>query len=123
MAESKKEIVVVEEMNTDKSNLTDKLAGWKTSEFWLTLLTVGFSLFYLFKGRAGDMTEAGPLIQQTSESIAILVANITVIFRYIKSRENIKTTTIEQEVKLQQTNIISNKSGENKGEVTTTKSI
>lgn len=100
-----------------ENSLIDKLSGWKTSEFWLTLLTVVFSLVYLFKGRADQLQETAPIIQQTAESIALLITNLAVIFRYIKSRENIKTTTIEQEVKLQ-----TNKE-EPKSEVTTSKNL
>lgn len=98
-------------------SILDRLAGWKTSEFWLTLLTVVFSLFYLFKGRSEQLHETMPVLQQTAEAIALLITNFAVVFRYIKSRENIKTTTIEQTVKLQ----VSNNKEESKNESTTTK--
>lgn len=85
----------------DDSNLINQLAGWKTSEFWITVFTVAFSLIYLFQGRVSDFDETGPIIQQTSESIALLISNLAIVFRYIKSRENIKKATLEQEVKRQ----------------------
>lgn len=103
----------------EELNLMDRLAGWKTSEFWLTLLTVVFSLFYLFKGRTDQLHETMPVLQQTAEGIALLITNFAVIFRYIKSRENIKTTTIEQSVKLK----TANNKEEVKNESTTTKNI
>lgn len=68
--------------------------GWKSSEFWLTAVSFLFSGFYLV-GLLDDHSQKEDLIAETSrgvEAFILIVGQLTVLFRYIKGRTEIKKT-------------------------------
>lgn len=79
--------------------------GYRTSEFWLTVVSFVFSGLYLV-GLLDDHSQKEDLIAETSRGVeaAILVlGQLTVLFRYIKGRTEVKkvwwSTATEQERK------------------------
>lgn len=79
--------------------------GYRTSEFWLTVVSFVFSGLYLI-GILDDHSQKEDLIAETSRGVeaAILVlGQLTVLFRYIKGRTEVKkvwwSTATEQERK------------------------
>jgi hypothetical protein len=68
--------------------------GYKTSEFWFTLVSFLFSGAYLV-GLIGDSTQKEDLIQETSrglEATILIIGQLTVLFKYIKGRTDLKKT-------------------------------
>ena len=68
--------------------------GYKTSEFWFTLVSFLFSGLYLL-GLLDSNTQKEDLIQETSkglEAVILIIGQLTVLFRYIKGRTEIKKT-------------------------------
>lgn len=68
--------------------------GYKTSEFWFTLVSFLFSGLYL-SGIISDATQKDDLIQETShglEALILIIGQLTVLFRYIKGRTELKKT-------------------------------
>ena len=68
--------------------------GYKTSEFWFTLVSFIFSGAYLF-GVLDNFTQKEDLIQETSkglEAAILIIGQLTVLFRYIKGRTDLKKT-------------------------------
>jgi hypothetical protein len=68
--------------------------GYKTSEFWFTLVSFLFSGLYLL-GLLDSTTQKDDLIQETSrglEALILIVGQLTVLFRYVKGRTEIKKT-------------------------------
>lgn len=68
--------------------------GYKTSEFWFTLVTFLFSGLYL-SGIISDVTQKDNLIEETShglEAIILIIGQLTVLFKYIKGRTELKKT-------------------------------
>lgn len=66
--------------------------GYKTSEFWFTLVSFLFSGAYLL-GLISDHTQKEDLISETSkglEALILIIGQLTVLFRYIKGRNDIK---------------------------------
>jgi hypothetical protein len=66
--------------------------GYKTSEFWLTVVSFLFSGLYLV-GLLDDHSQKENLIEETSRGVeaAILVmGQLAVLFRYIKGRTEVK---------------------------------
>jgi hypothetical protein len=66
--------------------------GYRTSEFWLTVVSFVFSGLYLI-GILDDHSQKEDLIAETSRGVeaAILVlGQLTVLFRYIKGRTEVK---------------------------------
>lgn len=66
--------------------------GYKTSEFWFTVVTFMFSGLYL-SGIITDATQKDDLIQETShglEALILIIGQLTVLFRYIKGRTELK---------------------------------
>lgn len=66
--------------------------GYRTSEFWLTVVSFIFSGLYLI-GILDDHSQKEDLIAETSRGVeaAILVlGQLTVLFRYIKGRTEVK---------------------------------
>lgn len=79
--------------------------GYRTSEFWLTVVSFVFSGLYLI-GILDDHSQKEDLIAETSRGVeaAILVlGQLTVLFRYIKGRTEVKkvwwSTATEKERK------------------------
>jgi hypothetical protein len=79
--------------------------GYRTSEFWLTVVSFVFSGLYLI-GILDDHSQKEDLIAETSRGVeaAILVlGQLTILFRYIKGRTEVKkiwwSTATEQERK------------------------
>jgi hypothetical protein len=79
--------------------------GYRTSEFWLTVVSFIFSGLYLI-GILDDHSQKEDLIAETSRGVeaAILVlGQLAVLFRYIKGRTEVKKvwwgTATEQERK------------------------
>jgi hypothetical protein len=68
--------------------------GYKTSEFWFTLVSFIFSGLYL-TGLMESNAQKEDLINETSrgvEAVILIVGQLTVLFRYIKGRTEIKKT-------------------------------
>jgi hypothetical protein len=68
--------------------------GYRTSEFWFTLVTFLFSGLYL-SGIITDSTQKDDLIQETSkglEATILIIGQLTVLFKYIKGRTELKKT-------------------------------
>ena len=79
--------------------------GYRTSEFWLTVVSFLFSGLYLV-GLLDDHSQKEDLILETSRGVeaAILVlGQLAVLFRYIKGRTEVKkvwwNTATEEERK------------------------
>lgn len=77
--------------------------GYRTSEFWFTLVSFLFSGLYL-SGIITDATQKDDLIQETShglEALILIIGQLTVLFKYIKGRTELKkvwwSTATEQE--------------------------
>ena len=77
--------------------------GYRTSEFWFTLVSFLFSGAYLL-GLISDHSQKEDLITETSkglEALILIIGQLAVLFRYIKGRNEIKkivsnnNTTIE----------------------------
>jgi len=68
--------------------------GYRTSEFWFTLVSFIFSGAYLF-GVLDDFTQKEDLIQETSkglEAAILIIGQLTLLFKYIKGRTDLKKT-------------------------------
>ena len=68
--------------------------GWKSSEFWFTVVTFIFSGLYL-SGIITDATQKDDLIQETGhglEAVILIVGQLVVLFKYIKGRTELKKT-------------------------------
>ena len=66
--------------------------GYRTSEFWFTLVSFLFSGLYL-SGIITDVTQKDDLIQETShglEALILIIGQLTVLFKYIKGRTELK---------------------------------
>lgn len=78
-----------------------KKPGYKTSEFWFTLVSFIFSGLYLI-GVIGDSAYKDDLIRDVShavESVILIVGQLIIVFNYIKARDHVKTKeTTEVEV-------------------------
>ena len=68
--------------------------GYKTSEFWFTLVTFIFSGLYLL-GIIGDIAQKDELISNVThavESCILISGQLVVLYKYVKSRSEIKQT-------------------------------
>ncbi len=68
--------------------------GYKTSEFWFTLVSFLFSGLYL-SGIINDATQKDDLIQETSrglEATILIIGQLTILFKYVKGRTDLKKT-------------------------------
>jgi hypothetical protein len=75
--------------------------GYKTSEFWFTLVSFLFSGLYLL-GILNDHSQKEDLIQETSrglEALILIIGQLSVLFRYIKGRTEIKKIYINTDNK------------------------
>ena len=66
--------------------------GYKTSEFWFTLVSFLFSGLYLL-GLLDSNSQKEDLISETSrglEALILIIGQLTVLFRYVKGRTEIK---------------------------------
>ena len=68
--------------------------GYRTSEFWFTLVSFLFSGAFLL-GVINDNSQKEDLISETTkglEALILIIGQLAVLFRYIKGRNEIKTT-------------------------------
>jgi hypothetical protein len=68
--------------------------GYKTSEFWFTMVSFVFSGLYLI-GLIGENSQKEDLIQETSrglEATILIIGQLTVLFKYVKGRTDLKKT-------------------------------
>jgi hypothetical protein len=68
--------------------------GYKTSEFWFTLVSFIFSGLYL-SGIITDNGQKEDLIQETSkglEAIILVSGQLIVLYKYVKGRSDLKKT-------------------------------
>lgn len=68
--------------------------GYRTSEFWFTLVSFIFSGLYL-SGIINDSTQKDDLIQETSrglEATILVIGQLTILFKYLKGRTDLKNT-------------------------------
>jgi hypothetical protein len=68
--------------------------GYRTSEFWFTLVSFIFSGLYL-SGIITDNNQKEDLIQETSkglEAVILVAGQLIVLYKYVKSRSEIKKT-------------------------------
>ncbi len=66
--------------------------GYRTSEFWFTLVSFLFSGLYLL-GLLENNNQKEDLINETSkglEAVVLIIGQLTVLFRYVKGRNEIK---------------------------------
>lgn len=66
--------------------------GWKSSEFWLTVVSFVFSGLYLV-GLLDDNNQKEDLIAESSrgvEAVILIIGQLSVLFRYIKGRTEVK---------------------------------
>jgi hypothetical protein len=66
--------------------------GYRTSEFWFTLVSFLFSGAYLL-GLISDHSQKEDLITETSkglEALILIIGQLAVLFRYINGRNEIK---------------------------------
>ena len=66
--------------------------GWKSSEFWFTLVSFLFSGAYL-TGLISENSQKEDLIQETSrglEALILIIGQLAVLFKYVKGRNEIK---------------------------------
>ena len=72
-------------------------AGYRTSEFWFTLVSFIFSGLYLL-GIIGDNSQKEDLIRDVShgvESCILIGGQLYILYKYIKGRTNIKEHAID----------------------------
>jgi len=68
--------------------------GYRTSEFWFTMVSFVFSGLYLM-GIIGENSQKEDLIQETSrglEATILIIGQLTVLFKYVSSRAELKKT-------------------------------
>lgn len=68
--------------------------GYRTSEFWFTLVSFVFSGLYLV-GILDDNSQKEDLIQETSrglEATILIIGQLTVLYKYVKGRTDLKKT-------------------------------
>jgi hypothetical protein len=73
--------------------------GYRTSEFWFTLVSFVFSGLYLL-GLIGDNSQKEDLIRDVShgvESMILIGGQLAILYKYINSRKEIKKTWKETE--------------------------
>jgi hypothetical protein len=73
--------------------------GYKTSEFWFTVVSFIFSGLYLL-GIIGDIGQKEDLIRDVShgvESIILIGGQLAILYKYINSRKEIKTSLRDSE--------------------------
>lgn len=73
--------------------------GYKTSEFWFTLVTFVFSGLFLI-GLIGDPSQKEELIRDVShavESTILIGGQLLVLYKYIKGRNEIKSQLLLEE--------------------------
>jgi hypothetical protein len=75
-------------------------AGYRTSEFWFTLVSFIFSGLFLM-GVIGDYSQKEELIRDIShgvESVILIGGQLFVLYRYVKGRNEIKKIVEEEEL-------------------------
>jgi len=75
-------------------------AGYRTSEFWFTMVSFIFSGLFLL-GIIGDYSQKEELIRDVShgvESTILIGGQLFVLYRYIKGRSDIKKIVEEEEL-------------------------
>lgn len=75
--------------------------GYRTSEFWFTLVSFLFSGLYLL-GIIGDNGQKEDLIRDVShgvESAILIGGQLAILFKYINSRKEIKTSVNKSSIK------------------------
>ena len=68
--------------------------GYRTSEFWFTVVSFVFSGLYLV-GLLDSNSQKDDLIQETSrglEATILIIGQLTVLFKYVKGRTDLKNT-------------------------------
>lgn len=68
--------------------------GYRTSEFWFTVVSFIFSGLYLV-GVIGDNSQKEDLIRDVShgvESVILIGGQLAILYKYINSRKEIKKT-------------------------------
>ena len=68
--------------------------GYRTSEFWFTVVSFVFSGLYLV-GIIGENSQKEDLIQETTrglEATILVIGQLTVLFKYVKGRTDLKKT-------------------------------
>lgn len=68
--------------------------GYRTSEFWFTVVSFIFSGLYLI-GLIGDNSQKEDLIRDVShgvESVILIGGQLAILYKYINSRKEIKQT-------------------------------
>jgi hypothetical protein len=75
-------------------------AGYRTSEFWFTMVSFIFSGLFLM-GIIGDYSQKEELIRDVShavESVILIGGQLFVLYRYVKGRNEIKKIIEEEEL-------------------------
>lgn len=72
-------------------------SGYRSSEFWFTLVSFLFSGLYLI-GIIGESSYKDELIRDVShavESVILISGQILIVYNYIKSREHVKEAELK----------------------------
>jgi len=75
--------------------------GYRTSEFWFTVVSFLFSGLYLI-GIIGENSQKEDLIRDVShgvESIILIGGQLAILYKYINSRKEIKQIAVEADNK------------------------
>jgi hypothetical protein len=76
--------------------------GWRSSEFWVTVVSFVFSGLYLI-GLLDDHNQKDNLIMEGSksvEAIILIIGQLTVLYRYVKGRNDIKKIWWSNQIEL-----------------------
>jgi hypothetical protein len=68
--------------------------GYRTSEFWFTMVSFIFSGLYLL-GLIGENSQKEDLIQETTrglEAVILVAGQLIVLYKYVKGRSEVKKT-------------------------------
>lgn len=74
-------------------------SGYRSSEFWFTLVSFLFSGLYLI-GVIGESSYKDELIRDVShavESVILIVGQLVIVYNYIKTREHVKEAELKTE--------------------------
>jgi tRNA G10 N-methylase Trm11 len=103
--------------------------GYRTSEFWFTLVSFLFSGAFLL-GIISDNSQKEDLIAETSrglEALILIIGQLAVLFRYIKGRNEIKkiwwsnNSNNEDKVKTKETTNVKQRVNKTRSRKTNTK--
>jgi hypothetical protein len=85
--------------------------GYRTSEFWFTLVSFIFSGLYLI-GLIGDNSQKEDLIRDVShgvESMILIGGQLAILYKYINARKELKQNTPDTQAEIRRKTNVNNK--------------